>query len=87
MGTKTEYKLAWQLIKSKNTPEIFEIRQIIVNGKIQSFSIAGFQFLAGRWQKKEGMLKPKSLPAKIFNSPDKIIYFSKGGISKFNILK
>jgi hypothetical protein len=87
MGTKTEYKLAWQLIKSKNTPEIFEIRQIIVNGKIQSFSIAGFQFLAGRWQKKEGMLKPNSLPTKIFNSPDKIIYFSKGGISKFNILK
>ena len=87
MGNKTITKLSWQLIKTKSTPEILELRQIIVNGKIQSYSIAGFQFLAGRWQKKEGDLKPDSLPAKIFNSPDKIIYFSKGGISKFNLLK
>ena len=80
IGNKTIYKLSWQLIKTKSTPEILELRQIIVNDKIQSYSITGFQFLSGRWQKKEGNLKPEKSPEKIFNCPSRIIHFTKGGI-------
>jgi hypothetical protein len=38
--------------------------------------------MAGRWQKKNGNLKPHVLPEKIFICPEKIIYFTKEGILK-----
>jgi hypothetical protein len=81
-SNKTTYKIAWQLIKTKNTPEILEIRQIIINGNIITINIAAFEFMAGRWQKKNGNLKPYALPEKIFICPEKIIYFTKEGILK-----
>jgi hypothetical protein len=74
------HKLAWQLIKTKNTPEILEIRQVIINGNIKDYNLALFQFIGGRWQKKEGNLKPATMPIKLFICPGKIIYFTKAGI-------
>jgi hypothetical protein len=81
-SNKTTYKIAWQLIKTKNTPEILEIRQIIINGNINKINVTTFEFMAGRWQKKNGNLKPYALPEKIFICPEKIIYFTKEGILK-----
>jgi len=82
INNNTITKLSWQLIKTKSTPEILELRQTIVNQKILSYQINRFNFIGGRWIKKEENLKADSMPAKIFIYPDKIIYFLKDGISR-----
>lgn len=51
-GNTTINKLAWQLIKTNNTPKILELRQISVNDKTETLSVAVFQFSSSKWQKK-----------------------------------
>ena len=77
MGNSTIYKLSWQLIKTKNIPEILELRQISINGEIDYLSISVYQFISGKWQKKDHKLNLESGIINSFSGPEKITFFLK----------